>query len=77
MLPASLRTSFLLLAGAGMIAASGAASAATWVYVANADSQDISVMQLDRAAGALKPVATVPVGGTAMPMVGSRDNKVL
>lgn len=77
MLPASLRASFLLLAGAGLIAASGAACAATWVYVANADSQDISVMQLDRAAGALKPVATVPVGGTAMPMVVSRDKKFL
>jgi 6-phosphogluconolactonase len=61
---------------AGM-AAAGASSAATWVYIANADSQDISVFQLDRGAGALKPVATVPVGGTAMPMVVSKDKKFL
>ena len=33
-----------------------AAQAATWVYVANADSQDVSVLELDRAAGTLKPV---------------------
>ncbi len=51
--------------------------AASWVYVSNADSQDISVFQLDRAAGQLKPVATVPVGGVAMPMVVSRDKKFL
>ena len=61
------------LAGAGMVAASAGATAATWVYVANADSQDISVFQLDRAAGTLRPVATVSLGGTAMPMVVSRD----
>ena len=77
MFPDSLRTMFLLLAGLGMMAASGAASSATWVYIANADSQDISVMQLDRAAGQLKPVATVPVGGTVMPMVVSKDKKFL
>ena len=72
-----LRKLIRLLAGTFMIAASAAAPAATWVYVANADSQDISVMQLDRAAGALKPVAMVPVGGTAMPMVVSKDKKFL
>ncbi|WP_296924668.1 lactonase family protein [Polaromonas sp.] len=60
-----------------MMAAPGAAAPATWVYVSNADSQDISVFHLDRAAGALKPVATVPVGGVAMPMVVSRDKKFL
>ncbi|MES2190868.1 MAG: beta-propeller fold lactonase family protein [Pseudomonadota bacterium] len=59
------------------LAAFGSASAATWVYVSNADSQDISVLQLDRAAGSLTPVAKVPVGGTAMPMVVSRDKKFL
>jgi 6-phosphogluconolactonase len=72
-----LRKYLALLAGAGMMAASGAAASATWVYVSNADSQDITVMQLDRAAGQLKTVATVPVGGTAMPMVVSRDKKFL
>lgn len=74
---ASLRKQVRLLAGAGMIAASAAAPAATWVYVANADSQEISVLQLDRAAGALKPVAVVPVGGAAMPMVVSKDKKFM
>jgi 6-phosphogluconolactonase len=74
---ALLRNYLSLLAGAGMMAASGAAASATWVYVSNADSQDISVMQLDRAAGQLKPVATVTVGGVAMPMVVSKDKKFL
>ncbi|MES2686175.1 MAG: beta-propeller fold lactonase family protein [Pseudomonadota bacterium] len=74
---ALLRNYLSLLAGAGMMAASGAAASATWVYIANADSQDISVMQLDHAAGQLKPVATVPVGGVAMPMVVSKDKKFL
>lgn len=55
----------------------GTSNAATWVYVSNADSQDISVMQLDRVAGRLTPVATVPVVGTAMPMVVSKDKKFL
>lgn len=59
------------------MAAVGGSSAATWVYVANADSQEISVFQLDRAASALRPVARVPVGGTAMPMVVSKDKKFL
>lgn len=49
----------------------------TWVFVSNADSQDISVFELDRAGGVLKPVGTVPVGGMAMPMVVSRDKKLL
>ena len=66
-----------LLAGAGMIMASTAAVSATFVYVANADSQEVSVLELDRAAGVLKPVETVAVGGTAMPMVVSRDRKFL
>jgi len=54
-----------------------AAQAATWVYVANADSQDVSVLELDRAAGTLKPVDTTAVGGTAMPMAVSPDKRVL
>jgi len=67
----------LALVGAGLLTAAGSADAATWVYISNADSQDISVFQLDRSAGALKPVATVPVAGTAMPMVVSKDKKFL
>jgi 6-phosphogluconolactonase len=73
----SIRWYFSALAGAAAVMASAGGNAATWVYVANADSQDISVFQLDRSGGALKPVATVPVGGTAMPMVVSRDKKFL
>ncbi|MGJ7545977.1 lactonase family protein [Variovorax sp. LT1R16] len=53
------------------------ASAATWVYVANADSQDLSVYALDRSAGTLTPVETVPVGGMAMPMALSPNRRVL
>ncbi len=74
---ANFRQCLAAIAGAGMIAASAASGAATWVYVANADSQEISVLQLDRAAGVLKPVSVVPVGGTAMPMVVSKDRKFL
>jgi 6-phosphogluconolactonase len=59
------------------LAAIGQASAATWVYVSNADSQEISVLELDRAQGALKPVQTLNVGGTVMPMVVSRDKRML
>ena len=73
----SLHTYAVWLVGLAMIAASVAASAATWVYVSSADSQEISVLQLDRAAGTLTPMAVVPVGGTAMPMVVSRDKKFL
>ncbi|WP_341918901.1 lactonase family protein [Polaromonas sp. YR568] len=73
----SIRQGVTLAALAAATVATGASSAATWVYVSNADSQDISVLQLDRAAGQLKPVATVPVGGVAMPMVVSRDRKFL
>lgn len=72
----SVRRGFAMLA-TGFAVLAGSASAATWVYISNADSQDISVMQLDRAAGSLTPVVKVPVGGTAMPMVVSRDKKFL
>ena len=53
------------------------AQAATWVYVANADSQEISVLSLDRQQGKLEPVQTLPVGGTVMPMVVSGDKRML
>lgn len=49
----------------------------TWVYISAADSQEILVMELDRAAGVLKPVAAVPAGGVAMPMAVSRSRKFL
>ena len=55
----------------------GLASAATWVYVSYADSQEISVLELDRGQGVLKPVQTLNVGGTVMPMAVSHDKRVL
>lgn len=74
-------TTALLRRGAlaALLALGGAvsASAATWVYVANADSQEISVLSLDRQNGRLEPVQTLPVGGTVMPMAVSADKKML
>ncbi|HKX40529.1 MAG TPA: beta-propeller fold lactonase family protein, partial [Burkholderiaceae bacterium] len=60
-----------------LMAAVGAAQAATVVYVSNADSQEISVLALDRSNGELKPIETVAVGGTAMPMALSPDRRLL
>lgn len=64
---------------AAVLAASAAlpAAAATWVYVANADSQEVSVLELDRTAGTLRPVDTVAVGGTVMPLAVSPDKRFL
>jgi 6-phosphogluconolactonase len=47
------------------------------VYIANADSRDISVLSLDAAAGALKPLQTVPAGGQVMPLAVSPDRRFL
>jgi 6-phosphogluconolactonase len=60
-----------------LMSTSIAAHAATIVYVSNADSQEISVLALDRASGALTPIETVPVGGIVMPMAVSPDKRVL
>jgi len=60
-----------------LMSTSIAAQAATIVYVSNADSQEISVLALDRATGALTAVETVPVGGNVMPMAVSPDKRVL
>ena len=51
--------------------------AATYVYVSNADSKEISVLSLDAASGELSTVQTVPVGGQVMPMAVSPDRKYL
>jgi len=75
-LHAGRRAARMALAVGATLAVQGA-SAATWVYVSNADSQEVSVLELDRTAGALKPVETVAVAGTAMPMAVSPDKKVL
>ncbi|CAH2911162.1 MAG: hypothetical protein, not 6-phosphogluconolactonase [uncultured Paraburkholderia sp.] len=61
----------ILLAGAAMFAT---AQASTYAYVSNADSQDISVFSLDSSNGALKPVETVNVAGTVMPMAFSPNH---
>jgi 6-phosphogluconolactonase len=66
-----------IAAGLALGAAAAGAQAATYVYVSNADSQEISVLQLDRANGALATVETVSVGGTVMPMAVSPDKRVL
>ncbi|KRD18242.1 6-phosphogluconolactonase [Acidovorax sp. Root267] len=70
------RAAQLALAAATCLATPGA-WAVTWVYVSNADSQDVSVFELDRSAAALKPVDTTALGGMAMPMAVSPDKKVL
>src|SRR5450432_60244 len=66
-----------IAAGLALGAAAAGANAATYVYVSNADSQEISVLQMDRANGALTAIETVNVGGTVMPMAISPDKKVL
>jgi 6-phosphogluconolactonase len=58
-------------------AVSSAAHAATYAYVSNADSENISVFSLDRSTGALAAVETVAVGGTAMPMALSPNHRRL
>ena len=70
------RRAALVLAG-GLACATSSSFAATWVYISNADSQEISVLELDRGQGILKPVETVNVGGTVMPMAVSPDKRFL
>jgi len=62
---------------AALMTVAAAAQAATIVYVSNADSQEISVLALDRTTGALTPIETVNVGGTVMPLAVSPDKRVL
>jgi hypothetical protein len=59
------------------ILAAGPVSARTMVYISNADSREISVLELDAQAGELKPVQTVAVTGSAMPMAISPDRRQL
>ena len=47
------------------------------VYVANADSHDISVLSLGDADHALEEIDRVPVGGTVMPLAVSPDRRRL
>lgn len=65
-------------AAAASSAASSVASAGTsYVYISNAESQDLSVFSLDKKDGSLVSIETVPVGGTAMPMALSPDRHKL
>lgn len=54
-----------------------AAQAATYAYVSNADSADISVFRLNETNGAIAPVETVAVGGTVMPLALSPNKQHL
>lgn len=49
----------------------------TCVYVSNADSHDISVLEIDRANGSLTAVETIDVGAPVMPMAISPNKRVL
>src|SRR5664279_5366629 len=73
----SAKTVKQIAAGLALGAVAAGAHAATYVYVSNADSQEISVLQMDRANGALTAVETLNVGGTVMPMAISPDKRVL
>ncbi|AXK67893.1 beta-propeller fold lactonase family protein [Burkholderia sp. IDO3] len=61
-------------AAAAFALAASAAHAATYAYVSNSDSRDISVFGVDTSNGALRAIETVPVGGTVMPMALSPDH---
>lgn len=50
---------------------------ASVVYVANADSGDISVLHLDAHTGALTPVQAFATGGKVMPLAVSADRRFL
>ncbi|SHN29939.1 lactonase family protein [Rhizobacter sp. OV335] len=62
---------------AGSLLAATTAMAGTFVYVSNADSQELSVLAFDRSSGRLSPVETVAVGGTVMPLAVSPDKRFL
>ena len=47
------------------------------VYVSNADSGDITVLQLDERSGALTRLQSAEVGGTVMPLAVSPDRRFL
>lgn len=66
----------VIVAG-GLLAAALPAMAGTFVYVSNADSQELSVLAFDRSTGRLSPVETLAVGGTVMPLAVSPDKRFL
>jgi 6-phosphogluconolactonase len=76
-MPKRLSGAAALLSAAALLFVTAGAQSATFVYVANADSQDISVLELDRSQGLLKPVETVGVAGTVMPLAVSPNKRFL
>ena len=76
-----LRLAILVVLGAATLMAS-AASAATFVYVGNTDSNEIIVLRLDPQSGELAPVERVTIPGVtkpgnSTPMAVSPDRKFL
>lgn len=61
----------------GLVINATTASAATVVYVSNADSHSISVLQLDQTTGKLSTIQDVPVPGMVMPLTVSPDRRYL
>ena len=55
----------------------GCATSNAVAYVSNADSQDISVLRLDRDKGAVQALQTVDTGGMVMPLALSPDKRFL
>jgi len=76
-LAAPMRRRFAAGLASLLTAAACSAQATTVVYVANADSQDISVLRLDKSKDTLVPLDTVKVGGTVMPLAVSPDKRFL
>ncbi len=69
-----------LLAIAGLFVAMTAASALandSFVYIANAESQSLSVLRLDETTGQLSQVQTLAVGGKLMPVAFDAKNRRL
>ncbi|MDB5768317.1 MAG: hypothetical protein JWQ61_3131 [Collimonas fungivorans] len=60
-----------------MMNVSAMASAKTMVYVSNADSRDIYVMELSQSDGSASLVEKVATGGTVMPLAVSPDRRFL
>jgi 6-phosphogluconolactonase len=61
---------------------SGRASAETYAYIANADSNDISVFHVEASSGEIKPIETVPFpgvekAGSSTPLAISPDRRWL
>ncbi|WP_367850168.1 lactonase family protein [Rhodoferax sp. WC2427] len=57
--------------------AAASVAAKTLVYVSNADSKEIYVMELDGRSGGLTLVEKVPTGGMVMPLAVSPDRRFL